>query len=54
MLVDWKNVDHLMSALKMYYKKITTDREGNLYCGITMKWDYTKIYGDISMPGHVQ
>ena len=30
--------------------KITTDWEGELYYGITMKHDYTKQYVDISMP----
>ena len=34
--------------------KITTYWEGKLYCGITMKWYYTKIYVDISMPGYVK
>ena len=36
--------DHLMSALKIYDEKITTDWEGKLYCGITIKWCYTKQY----------
>ena len=35
----------------MYYEKIITDWEGKLYCGITIKWNHTKIYVDISMPG---
>ena len=38
------HADHLMCPLKMYYKKITTDWEGKLYCDMTMKWDYTKLY----------
>ena len=49
-----EHADHLMSALEMYYKKITTYLEGKLYCGITMKWDYTKLYVDISMPRYVK
>ena len=48
--VGRKHADHHMSALKMYYEKIITDWEGKLYCGITMKWYYTKSYLDISMP----
>ena len=43
-----------MSALKMYYENITTYQQGELYCGITMKWDYTKSYVDISIPGYVK
>ena len=35
--------DHLMSALKMYDKKITTYWQGKLYCSITIKWDYKKM-----------
>ena len=52
--IGCEHTNHLMSALKMYYGKITTDWEGKLYCGITMKWDYTNIYVDISMPGYVK
>ena len=51
--VGWEHVDHLISALKMYYKNITTDWRGKLYCGITMKWDYTNRYVDISMPRYL-
>ena len=35
--VGREHADHLMSALKVYDEKITTDWEGKLYCGITMK-----------------
>ena len=38
----------------MYHEKITTYWEGKLYFSVTMKWDYTKIYVDISMPGYVK
>ena len=36
-----------MSALKIYYEKITIDWEGELYCGITIKWNDEKSYVDI-------
>ena len=42
-----EHADHLMSTLKIYYEKITTDWEGSLYCGITMKWNDVKWYVDI-------
>ena len=48
------HADHLMSALEIYYKNITTDWEGKLYFGITMKWNYTKKYVYISMNGYVK
>ena len=38
--VERERTYHLMDALKMYYENITTDWEGKLYCGITMKRDY--------------
>ena len=55
--IDYVRQEHAyypMSALKMYYEKITTYWEGKLYCRITMKWDYTKIYVDISIQGYVK
>ena len=52
--VGQEHIDHLMSALKIYYENITTDWEGDLYCGITMKLYYTKQYVDISMPQYLK
>ena len=40
--------------MKIYYENITTDWEGKLYCGITMKWNYTKRYIDISILVYVK
>jgi len=33
---------------------VTVDKEGTLYCGITLEWDYNKRTLDISMPGYVK
>jgi hypothetical protein len=33
--------------------KFTTDWTGELYCGITIKWDYDKRTVDLSMPGYI-
>ena len=41
-------------CIKTLFCKITTYWEVKLYCSITMKWDYNKIYGDISMSGYVK
>ena len=45
--VGQEHADHLMNALKMYYENIITKWEGKLYCGIKIKWDYTKRYVEI-------
>ena len=33
---------------------MSTDWEGKNYCGLTLEWNYTECYVDISMPGYVQ
>eukprot|EP00804_Cyclotella_cryptica_P023161 CCRYP_000367-RA/>CCRYP_000367-RA protein AED:0.42 eAED:0.42 QI:0/0/0/1/0/0/2/0/214 len=44
---------HLINVLKEHYS-VTVDKEGKLYCGITLDWDYNKRTLDISMPGYVK
>ncbi len=51
--VGRQHVDHLLNTLQEHYK-ISTDWEGSLYCGITLKWDYATRTVDASMPGYVQ
>ena len=36
-----ENLDHLINALKNLYAKVTVNEDGDLYCGITLRWDYT-------------
>jgi hypothetical protein len=43
-------VDHLIASLNSTYKH-TKDWRGNLYCGISLDWDYINQMIDISMPG---
>ena len=31
---------HLLQTLRKYYKAVSVDWKGTLYCGITLKWDY--------------
>ena len=50
--VGKENVEHLISTLKKHYD-ITIDREGALFCGIHLKWNYPKRTVDCSMPGYV-
>jgi hypothetical protein len=47
------NFNHLIQALKKHYD-VSIDRTGSLYCGITLRWDYSNRTLDICMPGYVQ
>ena len=40
---------HLINALQNKYE-ITIDHEGRNFCGLTLDWNYTVKYVDISMP----
>ena len=44
--------DHLSNILDKYYE-MEMDYNGELYCGITLDWNYEKGYVDISMPNYV-
>ena len=43
---------HLLEVLKQKYT-ITTDWKGELYIGISLKWNYKKRIVDLSMPGYI-
>jgi hypothetical protein len=45
-------VDHLIGSLKKDYE-LTEDWDGNIYCGIKLKWDYNARTLDILMPGYI-
>lgn len=51
--VGREHLEHLLTALKEHYE-VSVDYKGELYCGITLKWNYEKRYVDISMPGYVE
>ena len=38
--VGKQHADHLLSALKIHYKDVSVNWDGDLYCGITLKWNY--------------
>jgi hypothetical protein len=46
------HANHLLNTLKKYYE-VTEDWEGNLYCGISLNWDYKNKTIDLSMPGYI-
>ena len=47
------NVKHLIARLKTIYT-LTEDWTGDLYCGISLGWDYVNRTVDISMPGYIK
>jgi hypothetical protein len=49
-----QHAHHLIAALKQDYKAVTTNREGKLFCGITLNWNYQARSVDLSMPGYVK
>jgi hypothetical protein len=51
--VGKEHVEHLIRCIKETYK-VTEDWTGDLYCGITLKWNYDERWLDISMPGYIK
>ncbi len=47
------DVDHLIASIKSTYK-LTKDWMGNLYCGISLDWDYINQMVDILMPRYIK
>ncbi len=51
--VNKADVEYLLESLHTTYK-LTADWTRDLYCGITLGWNYDKRYVDISMPGYIK
>ena len=49
-----KHALHLLQTLHQYYEAISINWTGTIYCGITLKWDYSKQTCELSLPGYVQ
>jgi len=47
-----RHAEHLCKALQHYI--IAADWKGELYCGITVSWNYDNRILDISMPGYIK
>ena len=47
------DVDHLINSIKLTYTLIE-DWTGNLYCGITLEWDYVNRHIGISMLNYLK
>ena len=51
--VSKNDVDHLIDSIKLTYT-LTKDWTGNLYCRITLEWDYVNQHVDILMPNYLK
>ena len=49
-----EHAEHLINCLKEETYKLTEDWTGNIYCGISLRWDYKAQRLDISMPGYIK
>ncbi len=52
--IGHKHLQHLYDALRKETYEIVQDWMGNLYCEITLKWNYEKHYVDLAMPAYVK
>jgi hypothetical protein len=50
--VGKQHVDHLIASIEEHYT-FSKDWAGQLYCGITLNWNYTKRTIELSMMGYV-
>jgi hypothetical protein len=48
-----EHLQHLYDALRKETYEIVEDWTGNLYCGITLKWNYKKHHVDLAVPAYV-
>jgi hypothetical protein len=48
-----EHLQHLYDALRMETYDIVEDLEGDLYCGIALKWNYAKHHVDLAMVKYV-
>jgi hypothetical protein len=52
--IGCKHLQYLINALHKETYEIVEDWTGNLYCGITLKWNYKKHHVDLAMPAYVK
>jgi hypothetical protein len=48
-----EHLQHLYDALRKETYEIVEDWQGDLYCRITLKWNYKKHHVDLAMPAYV-
>jgi hypothetical protein len=52
-----EHAEHLIRCVQEHYKlthDLNKEEQGNLYCGVTMDWDYQKREVHLSIPGYVK
>ena len=49
-----ENLQHLKDALRKETYDIVENRKGELYCGMSLKWNYKKQWVDTSMEQYVK
>jgi hypothetical protein len=47
-----QHINHLIATIKQYYT-FSKHWDGQLYCGIKIKWDYPNRTIDLSMTGYI-
>ena len=52
MVIGGTLAEHLLNTLMKHYN-VTIDREGKIFCGIHLKWDYEKRTVSLSIPNYV-
>ena len=50
--VDKQSADHLIQPLQKLYT-ISINWSANLFCGLTLTWDYTRCTWNVSMPSYI-
>eukprot|EP00957_Ditylum_brightwellii_P204711 15340491-Ditylum_brightwellii.AAC.1 len=48
-----EDAEHLIKSCCDLYT-CTVDWEGQLFCGVTLKWDYQQCTVDLSLPGYIE
>ena len=49
---DPQDAHHLLASLSKHYK-LSTDWNGNQFCGLRLDWDYRNNHVDVSMPSYI-
>jgi hypothetical protein len=48
------HVEHLFNALREDYEAVSCNWKGELFCGITLDWDYNNKTVKLSMPNYIE
>jgi len=51
--VGEEHAEHLLKTIQKYYQ-CSVEKEGERYCGLTIKWDYPNKKVHISMPKYIE